>query len=210
MFGKPDAFNYNETDEKLRYEIFKEREKVCKSCIKCRLSETRKNVVFGEGALDSKIMLIGEGPGNTEDKTARPFVGQAGKLLDKFLNAENISREKDIYITNIVKCRPPQNRKPKTDEAEACREYLEAQVKFIQPKIFLLAGATAVKNILGLKEEVTKVRGKWFDGPFNSKIMPIFHPSYLLRNESKEVNSPKWHMEQDFKEIKRALDNLST
>lgn len=199
MLGKPDAFDYGETN---KYETFKKREKACKKCIKCSLSNSRTNVVFGEGTLNSKIMLIGEAPGNHEDKTGRPFVGRAGQLLNNYLEAENISRKKDIYITNIVKCHPPNNRKPRTDEAEACREYLEAQIKFIQPEIILLAGVTAVKYVLGINEGITKIRGKSFDGPNNSIIMPIFHPSYLLRQESEQKDSPRWYMKKDFKKIK--------
>jgi uracil-DNA glycosylase family 4 len=205
---KEDVYNFSETDETLRYKTFKEVEKVCQTCQKCRLAQTRTKVVFGEGVFNSKILLIGEGPGREEDETGRPFVGKAGKLLDQILASQDISREKNIFIANIVKCRPPENRNPQDDEAQACRQYLDAQIQLLRPKIILLAGAVAVKNVLGAKEGISKIRGQWFDGPFGSKIMPIFHPSYLLRNQSKEPGSPKWLMWQDIKEIRRVLDGL--
>jgi DNA polymerase len=207
-FREPEICNYAETDETLRYNTFKEIEKVCGTCTKCRLAQTRTKVVFGEGVFSSKMMLIGEGPGREEDETGRPFVGKAGKLLDQILASQNISREKNIFITNIVKCRPPENRNPMDDEAKACRQYLEAQIQLMRPKIILLAGAVAVKNVLETQVGISKIRGQWFDGPFDSKIMPIFHPSYLLRNQSKEPGSPKWLMWQDIKEIRRVLDSL--
>ncbi len=195
--------------KKDRYETFKQMEKVCKNCTKCRLSQSRENVVFGEGKLNSKIMLIGEAPGAQEDKTGRPFVGRAGKLLDRFLEEAGLSREKDIYITNIVKCRPPENRNPKPDEAETCLQYLEAQVKYIQPKIILPAGSVAVKYVLNTKEGITKIRGQWFNLKDNEvKVMPILHPSYLLRQHSENPETPRWHTKQDFKTIKKTLADL--
>ncbi len=196
--------NYGKTEEGVRINALREIEKVCKSCYKCGLSKTRKEVVFGDGALDAKILLIGEGPGREEDETGKPFVGRAGKLLDKMLAKEGISRRENLYITNVVKCRPPGNRKPEKEEAEACRVYLESQLQLIRPKIIILAGATAVKNVLETNEPISKIRGKWFDGPFGSQVMPIFHPSYLLRYQSTEPETPRWHMEQDIKEIKKS------
>ncbi|MDD3012908.1 MAG: uracil-DNA glycosylase [Candidatus Gastranaerophilales bacterium] len=206
--GQKSLFNFSETDQNIRFKTLKEVEEVCKTCYKCDLSNSRIKVVFSDGTPEAKLMLIGEGPGKNEDETGLPFVGRAGKLLDKILLSQNITREKEIYICNIVKCRPPQNRVPVPSEREACRVYLEAQIQLIRPKLILLAGATAVKGVLGRKEPISKIRGQWFDGPFGSKIMPIFHPSYLLRYESNEPGTPKYLMYQDIQEVRRSLDAL--
>jgi DNA polymerase len=202
-------FNFDNTDENLRDKALQEVKNVCNNCYKCDLSKTRKNVVFGEGVFSSKIMLIGEGPGQQEDETGRPFVGKAGQLLDKILETQDISREKNIYICNIVKCRPPENRVPADKEMEACRQYLDAQIQLMRPKIIILCGSTAVKAVLKTKVGITKIRGQWFEGPFGSKMMPFFHPSYLLRNQSKAAGSPKWLTWQDVQEIKKVLDSLN-
>ena len=156
------------------------------------------------------LMLIGEGPGEQEDLSGLPFVGRAGQLLTKILESINIKREKDIYIANIVKCRPPQNRTPFPTEVNACKPYLKAQIDLIKPKIILLAGSPATKAILGINEPITKVRGEWFKKKVNYMeetlyLMPIFHPSYLLRNQSRETGSPKWHTWLDMLEVKNAL-----
>jgi DNA polymerase len=153
-------------------------------------------------------MIIGEGPGEREDVTGLPFVGKAGQLLDKILASVNIDRKSETYICNIVKCRPPQNRVPANDEAAACRPFLEAQITFVKPKLILLAGSTAVQYVLPRKESISRIRGKWLEYR-GIKAMPIFHPSYLLRNDSKEVGSPKWLMWQDIKLVKATLDSLN-
>lgn len=176
----------------------------CEKCFDCDLGKTRTKAVFSDGNINAKIMLIGEAPGQNEDETGLPFVGRAGKLLDQLLLSQNLTREKDIYICNTVKCRPPNNRVPSNFEKEQCRKYLEAQIDIIQPKIILLCGATAVKSILNTKEPISKIRGQWFEGLYDAKIMPIFHPSYLLRNPSIEENTPKWLMLEDIKKIKKA------
>lgn len=201
-------FNFSKTDEILRFKTLKEVEEVCKFCYKCDLSKSRSRIVFSGGTPAAKLMLIGEGPGKNEDETGLPFVGRAGKLLDKILLSQNITREKDIYICNTVKCRPPENRTPTPGEMEACRVYLEAQVQLIRPKLILLSGSSAVKDVLGSKEPISKIRGQWFDGPFGSRVMPIFHPSYLLRFKTDEPGNPKWLMMQDVQEVRRALDAL--
>lgn len=177
-------------------------------CIACPLHETRKQVVFADGNPKAKLMIIGEGPGQVEDDTGLPFVGRAGKLLDRILESVNINRQIDTYICNIVKCRPPQNRVPTKEEQESCRLYLESQIEFVNPKLILLAGATAVQAVLQVKDPISRIRGKWFPYKNNAKVMPIFHPSYLLRNESKEIGSPKWLMWQDIKEVKKVLSTL--
>jgi len=201
-------FNFNNTDEKLRLKTLEEVQNVCNNCYKCDLSKTRKNVVFGEGVFSSKIMLIGEGPGQNEDETGKPFVGKAGRFLDKILESQDISREKNIYICNIVKCRPPENRVPTNEEMTACKVYLDAQIQLMRPKIIILCGSTAVKAMLGIKSGITKIRGQWFEGSFGAKIMPVLHPSYLLRNQSKAVDSPQWLTLQDIQEIRKELDSF--
>lgn len=177
-------------------------------CLKCVLGNTRTHSVFSDGNPNAKIMLIGEGPGQQEDETGIPFVGRAGQLLTQILASVGIDRKQDIYICNVVKCRPPQNRKPEPSEMDACFPYLLGQIQTVQPKIILLAGATAVQDILKTKQGITKIRGQWFDTPYGAKAMPIFHPSYLLRNPSKQPGSPKALMWQDMKAVKQELDRL--
>lgn len=191
--------------EKIKLEELK---KECENCQKCSLAGTRTNVVFSDGIPNHKLMLIGEAPGYYEDQSGKPFVGRAGQLLDKILTSVGLSREKDIYICNTIKCRPPDNRDPLPEEKEACRKYLDAQLELLKPGIILLCGAVAVKSMLDMTSGISKIRGKWFDGPHNSKMMPIFHPSYLLRNASRKKGSPKWHMWQDIQEIRKVYDNL--
>lgn len=188
-------------------ELNKIREK-CLSCTKCNLSKTRTNVVFSDGIPNHKLVLVGEAPGYWEDQKGKPFVGKAGQLLDKIFECVGLSREKDVYICNTIKCRPPENRDPFPEEKAACKEYLDAQLEILQPKIILICGRVALNTFLPDKGGITKVRGQWFDGPNGAKMMPIFHPSYLLRNDSKEKGSPKWLMWQDIKEIKRVYDEL--
>lgn len=182
--------------------------KSCEYCQKCSLCETRTNVVFSDGIPNNKLMLIGEAPGFYEDQKGLPFVGKAGQLLDKIFASVGLSRENDVYICNTIKCRPPENRDPLPEEKEACKEYLDAQIEILKPQIILICGKVALSTMLNTPLGITKVRGKWFDGPNDSKMMPIFHPSYLLRNDSREKGSPKWLMWQDIQEIKKAYDLL--
>ena len=193
------------------YEELEEVKQKCLSCQKCVLGSTRTNIVFSDGVPNPKLMLIGEAPGFYEDKEGKPFVGKAGQLLDKIFASVSLTRKRDVYICNTVKCRPPENRNPFPDEKSACWEYLKAQIDIIKPKIILLCGNVAVQSILGDVGGITKIRGKWFEGGENvygAKLMPIFHPSYLLRNDSREKGSPKWLMWQDIQEIKRVYDEL--
>ncbi|MDR0571640.1 MAG: uracil-DNA glycosylase [Rickettsiales bacterium] len=189
-------------------EELKKVENICKSCLKCELGKTRTNVVFGDGIPNNKIVLIGEAPGHDEDIQGRPFVGRSGQLLDKILESVGFSRKNNIYILNTVKCRPPENRNPLPIEREACRKFLEEQLNIMQPKIIILCGAVAVSSMLDTRDGITKIRGKWFNGRGGTKIIPIFHPSYLLRNPSREIGKPKWLMWQDMKEIRRVYDSL--
>lgn len=190
------------------FEELEEIKKKCETCQKCSLCHTRTNIVFSGGIANNKLVLVGEAPGYWEDVKGEPFVGKAGQLLDKIFECVGLSRKKDVYICNTIKCRPPENRDPLPEEKEACKEYLDAQLDILRPKIILICGRVAMNSLLGDVGGITKVRGKWFDGPYGAKMMPIFHPSYLLRNASREKGSPKWLMWQDIKEIKRVYDEL--
>ena len=181
----------------------------CAKCQKCALCQTRTKSVFSGGVPNHKLMLVGEAPGFFEDQQGEPFVGKAGQLLDKIFESVGLSRQKDIYICNTIKCRPPNNRDPLPEEKNACREYLDAQLDILRPKIILLCGKVALRSFIDTDLGITKVRGQWFDGPNGAKMMPIFHPSYLLRNAQKTPGSPKWLMWQDIQEIKRVYDLLS-
>lgn len=188
-------------------QLEKVREK-CISCQKCPLGQTRTNIVFSGGVPNHKLMLIGEAPGYYEDQKGEPFVGKAGQLLDKIFASVGLSRQKDVYICNTLKCRPPDNRDPLPEEKLACKEYLDAQIEILKPRIILLCGRVAVNSFLNTTQGITKIRGKWYEGPNMSKMMPIFHPSYLLRNDSREKGSPKWLMWQDIQEIKRVYSQM--
>lgn len=179
----------------------------CQSCRRCQLGTTRINAVVGRGNLQAPIVIIGEGPGQNEDETGLPFVGKAGKLLEKILAAVKLDSEKDVYICNIVKCRPPDNRVPAAEEIAACKPYLLEQIRLIDPKIILLTGATAVKGLTGDKRGITKIRGTWIEWE-GRLCMPIFHPAYLLRNPSREQGKPKWLMWQDIQTVRAKLDEI--
>lgn len=165
------------------------------SCEKCNLSKSRTQVVFGEGNLYAGLMLIGEGPGYYEDQLGRPFVGPSGELLDKILGACGFTRWEHVYIANIVKCRPPQNREPLPEERNACLPYLREQIRLIDPKIIILLGATALKGLIDSSAKISLMRGQWIDweGRF---VMPTYHPSALLRNPA--LKRDAW---EDFKQV---------
>lgn len=174
-------------------------------CTKCDLHKGRTHGVFSDGNPEAKLMFIGEGPGQTEDETGIPFVGRAGQLLTQIIQSVGLDRQKDTYICNIVKCRPPGNRAPEAQEMATCFPYLQAQINLIRPQIIVLAGATALKGALGIQSPISKIRGKWLDTPYHgAKAMAVFHPSYLLRNPQKTPGSPKAMMWDDIREIKRA------
>ena len=180
------------------YDNWDDLKKSIAECKKCRLCTNRTNIVLGEGNINAKIMFIGEGPGADEDKQGVPFVGKAGQLMNKAFQALGINRE-EIYIANIVKCRPPSNRVPEEDEAQACLNYLRNQVVLIKPEIIVLLGSTALKTILGKEYGITAVRGKWMEKN-GIKYMPTWHPAALLRDENKKIEF--W---QDLKELKNYL-----
>ena len=178
----------------------------CSTCVKCSLSTTRKNVVFGRGNPNSKLFVVGEGPGQQEDELGLAFVGRAGKMLDSVFLSVGIDTNEDCYISNIVKCRPPNNRKPLSNEVKECLPWLNEQIEMIKPKVIVLAGSTAVQSYLNIDEPISKLRGKWIIKE-GSKYMPIFHPSYLLRNPSKEKGKPKWLTWQDLKKVKKEINS---
>lgn len=155
------------------------------NCNKCKLCNNRTNIVFGCGNKNADVMFIGEGPGADEDAQGIPFVGKAGKLMDMAFEGIGIKRD-EVYIANIVKCRPPQNRVPEQDEADGCLNYLRNQVILVKPKIIVLLGSTALKNILGKELSITACRGKWIEKK-GILYMPTWHPAALLRDESKKI-----------------------
>lgn len=176
------------------YEDWEKLEEACKNCNKCKLCTGRKNVVIGTGNKNARIMFIGEGPGADEDAQGIPFVGKAGQLMNKAFEGVGLKRE-EVYIANVVKCRPPQNRNPEKDEADECREYLEAQIKLVNPEIIVLLGSVALKNVLGEEYGITSSRGKWMEKN-GRKIIATFHPAALLRDETKKI-----YFWKDLKEI---------
>ena len=177
-----------------------------KNCKKCDLCTSRKNAVPGKGDQNADIVFVGEAPGKNEDECGEPFIGTAGKKLNDALKNAGLERS-NVYITNIVKCRPPKNRKPSAVESEACMPWLNEQINLLKPKIIILAGSTAVQSFLGIDEPISKIRGQWIEKD-NIKYMPIFHPSYLLRNPSKNKGKPKWLTWQDLKKVKKELISI--
>ncbi|NEP17373.1 MAG: uracil-DNA glycosylase [Leptolyngbya sp. SIO4C1] len=209
----PDEFELIPTSAKIRippgtYDSLDQLTAHCKGCQRCGLAEGRTNVVVSRGSRTAPIMIIGEGPGQQEDEQGLPFVGKSGQLLEKILASVRLDSEKDVYICNVVKCRPPGNRNPAADEVAACKPYLLEQIRLVDPKIILLTGSTAMKGLLDVKEGITKVRGQWMEWE-GRYCMAIFHPAYLLRNPSREAGKPKWLMWQDIQAVRKKLDELT-
>ena len=175
----PTSFSAEPVDPAIAAMSFEQLNSSAQKCQKCPLCKSRKNVVFGEGAPNADLMFIGEGPGYDEDQQGRPFVGKAGELLTKMISAMQFTREQ-VYIANIVKCRPPKNRNPLPEEASACMPYLQRQIELIQPKVIVVLGAVPLKYLLN-KTGIMRSRGNW-DSYKGIKVMPTFHPAYLLRN----------------------------
>ncbi len=167
-------------------------------CQRCKLSNGRKNIVFGEGSIDAEIMFIGEGPGEDEDLQGRPFVGKAGQLLTKLIEKMGFKRE-DVYIGNIVKCRPPGNRDPEEDEISACSPFIKKQAEIISPKVIVSLGRISTQTLIGMKIPIGKLRGKFYQFE-NIPLMPTFHPSYLLRNPK-----DKWLVWEDAQKVLERL-----
>ncbi|MFB6275250.1 MAG: uracil-DNA glycosylase family protein [Halothece sp.] len=179
----------------------------CQHCQRCDLAKTRTQVVVSRGTPDADVMIIGEAPGQSEDEQGLPFVGKSGQLLDKILASVELSLEKDVYISNMVKCRPPENRTPVAKEIAACKSYLLEQIALVDPKIILFTGATALKGLTDEKKGITKIRGQWLQWQ-GRWAMAIFHPAYLLRNPSREKGKPKWLMWQDIQAVRKKLDQI--
>lgn len=168
-------------------------------CHRCKLHEQRRTIVFGEGNPKARLVFIGEGPGAEEDSTGRPFVGRAGQLLDRIIAAIGLKRE-DVYIANIVKCRPPGNRTPESDEVETCEPFLFRQLAFIKPKVIVALGSPAFQCLLRTRESITRSRGEWRD--LNGvRLMPTFHPAFLLRSPDK-----KREVWEDMKKVRDYLN----
>ncbi len=164
-------------------------------CTKCGLSSTREHVIFGEGNINADIFIIGEAPGRDEDIQGRPFVGKSGQLLDKILAACGFTRDEHVFISNIVKCRPPENRVPTPLEASVCMPWLLKQIELINPKFLILLGATALKYMVGPRYRITREHGNWINW-HNRLAMPVYHPAALLRNPS--LKRDTW---EDYKKI---------
>ncbi|HHY39005.1 MAG TPA: uracil-DNA glycosylase [Clostridia bacterium] len=170
-------------------------------CRKCHLRDGCRGVVFGEGNPNAVIMFVGEGPGSVEDELGRPFVGPAGQLLDRILAAAGFKRE-EVYITNVVKCRPPNNRVPTPVEAVTCYPYLKSEISLVKPKILVCLGATSLQTLVDPAARITRTRGTWFDKG-DMKVIATYHPAALLRDQSKK--KPVW---EDFIQIRRQYEKI--
>jgi len=172
-----------------------------RSCTRCGLHAGRRQSVFARGSGVSGVAFVGEGPGEEEDRQGLPFVGPAGQLLDRMIAAMQLSRD-DVYVCNIVKCRPPKNRKPEPDEMAQCMPYLAEQLDIIAPKVIVALGATAVQGLFGTSEGITRMRGQWKSFRGKIPVMPTFHPAYLLRQP--QAKREVW---RDLQEVLRELQN---
>jgi len=172
-----------------------------KACTRCSLHRDRTQTVFARGSGASGVLFLGEGPGEEEDRQGEPFVGPAGQLLDRMIAAMKLPRA-DVYVCNIVKCRPPRNRKPDPDEMNHCRPYLEEQLSLLQPRVIVALGATAVQGLLGTTEGITRLRGQWKLYRGLVPVMPTFHPAYLLRQP--QAKREVW---DDLREVLRHLEH---
>ncbi len=196
----------NQSKQKLLDEI---NEKV-KVCNKCMLAKKRINTVFGEGNINAEIMFIGEGPGEQEDKSGKPFVGHAGQLLTDIIEKGMKLKREDVYISNIVKCRPPGNRNPEVNEVASCINYIYEQIKIINPKIIVLLGNIALTSLLPKYTGITKYRGNEYililDKEHKYKVIPTYHPSYLLRGTESEIKIKKKETWEDIKKVLQISD----
>jgi uracil-DNA glycosylase len=184
---------------------------VVSQCRKCGIGATRRNAVYGEGDPCAALMVVGEGPGETEDKLGRPFVGRAGELLERMLLSIDLPRA-DVYICNTVKCRPTldtgtrlANRAPTPDEMRNCRPYLDEQIDVIRPRVILALGAPAAKSFMGERFSITKQRGQWFDGPSGIPVIATFHPAYILRQTGGAMTEVKRLVWNDLKAVRDRL-----
>lgn len=178
-----------------------------RGCTKCQLSKSRTQTVFGEGSPDADLVFVGEAPGQEEDRTGRPFVGRAGQLLEKMITAMGLSRS-DVFICNIIKCRPPNNRAPAVEEVDACWDYLVRQLQIIRPKVIVTLGNPATQTLLDTRTGITRLRGQWQKLPLTDEgltginVMPTYHPAYLLRQYTVENRRKVW---EDLRKVMDAL-----
>jgi DNA polymerase len=190
-------------------DAFEELRQESSTCTACALARERTQVVFGDGNPDTNVMFVGEGPGFHEDQQGLPFVGKAGQLLDKVLDSVGLGRDK-VYIANVVKCRPPGNRDPQDAEVAACKGWLEGQFAIVDPRIVVVLGNVPKRALLGPRAPgITRCRGNYYAWRPGTVVVPFFHPSYLLRNDSRAKGSPKWHTWQDAQELKRRVELLA-
>lgn len=176
------------------------------TCPHCTTAEGHTRTVFGEGSPDAELMFIGEAPGAEEDRTGRPFVGRAGQKLNEIIEAMGLKRE-DVYIANVLKSRPPNNRTPLAHEVEACAPFLTEQIRIIHPRAIVTLGGPATKLLLNTETGITRLRGQWaeyFDGERAVPVMPTFHPAYLLRNYTVETRKQVW---SDMQAVMKSLEN---
>src|SRR6516225_5154484 len=190
LFEAPPPVRGRETLDQVREDLG--------DCQRCKLAKGRRHIVFGQGHPHAELVFVGEGPGADEDEQGLPFVGRAGKLLNRMLESVGIRRE-DVYICNVVKCRPPGNRTPEKDEVDACSPFLFRQLEAIQPRLICCLGAPAVRTVLGLKEGMLKIRGRFYDYGA-AKAMATVHPAYVLRNPREEKI-----LREDFEKIREFL-----
>jgi len=196
----PVSENVSERVVKSEIQTLTDVQKTLGDCKRCKLHRTRRTIVFGEGNEKATLMFVGEGPGYDEDVQGRPFVGKAGQLLTKIIESINLSRE-EVYIANIVKCRPPQNRNPETDEIQSCNPFLMDQIRVIRPRIICALGSFAAQTLLKTSTKISELRGKIFDIE-GIKVIPTYHPAFLLRNPERKRDV--W---EDMKKIAEYLRN---
>jgi uracil-DNA glycosylase family 4 len=191
--GLPD---YSKLSDEGRAERWANLEKAARACTACGLHKTRNTVVFGDGNKNAQIVFVGEGPGADEDAQGLPFVGRAGQLLNKIIEAMKIKRD-DVYICNIVKCRPPENRQPLPDEVGACNAFLEEQIALVKPKVIVALGGPATKTLLKTPQGIMSIRGRWFSYK-GIPVMPTYHPAFVLRSYTEENRRAVW---EDMKKV---------
>ncbi len=202
----------NEAERERRAERLAQGAVAADACRKCAIGCERRHNVYGEGDPCARLMVVGEGPGETEDELGRPFVGRAGQLLDRMLLAIGLPRA-DVYICNTVKCRPTlagpnglRNRAPDAREMENCRPFLDEQIEIIAPEVILALGAPAAKSFLGRDFQITRMRGRWYLGPRETPLMVTFHPAYILRQTGGEIEAVKRMVWTDLKAVREKLD----
>jgi len=186
-------------------DALREQERALQGCTRCKLCRSRTTIAFGSGSARARLMVVGEGPGEEEDKQGKPFVGRAGQLLTRMLASVGFDRERDCYIANVVKCRPERNRNPEPDEVAACNPFLMAQLDTIQPLVILALGNFAAQTLLGTREGISKLRGKTYEYR-SSTLVPTFHPAFLLRNPGQEFKRMAW---DDLKLARREYERLT-